>query len=675
MSYPAREQSPSAVASPSNRGKDGVWSVSKFGDLTSSTVAAQSPPSDNDGGERPVRQQLQNTNIDSVNGSAHINRKRSLEDADGASDEHPTKRSREGTPESSSQPAPAGENSAAPGVQPTDQAATVSDYEFDDYSDFCSETGFEPLKAPVESVAQSPSLPSSPGSGSWNTGETMCAPGPFKVSVPVDIDLTITCGGSRTLRHISFPLELSIGLPLGSVVDAAIAAPGKPKSHISISSDSSVVSSGPPVGGYTQRDPDYPLGGYTQRDHVSPLGGYTQRDPDSPLGSRAVYIQTPYYRSSYTYPRASDFFGDPVYPSVESDTHAPGVTYCLPDSDKEIQQKPHDSDVKEQEKPKPSEPTKDESTKGKESNGSAFESSAFGMASTGSPFGLTNANASASPFALNNANPTASPFATTKPTSTPSSFENSAFNSTSAASPFATGGTSSFGGFGGLKSGSSFAASPFSNPLGSKSGKVTSFASPNVPTPLGDSKSKQLGATAAENEESDDESEAEPNDTFVAEKTDERFHEKTGMSPRIPTLGPAVSDSHSLEKVETGEENETTKFAAKGKLYYFDEQWKERGAGTFKVNTKTDSDGNLSGRMIMRADGALRVTLNSAIFHDMNHGDTSGKRPTSKDIYLATKEDGKVGLLLLRLGNVDQSTELYDVLEDILKDFPQTAKK
>lgn len=322
--------------------------MSKFGDLTSSTVAAQSPPSDNDGGERPVRQQLQNTNIDSVNGSAHINRKRSLEDADGASDEHPTKRSREGTPESSSQPAPAGENSAAPGVQPTDQAATVSDYEFDDYSDFCSETGFEPLKAPVESVAQSPSLPSSPGSGSWNTGETMCAPGPFKVSVPVDIDLTITCGGSRTLRHISFPLEFSIGLPLGSVVDAAIAEPGKPKSHISISSDSSVVSSGPPVGGFTQRDPDYPL------------------------GSRAVYIQTPYYRSSYTYPRASDFFGDPVYPSVESDTHAPGVTYCLPDSDKEIQQKPHDSDVKEQEKPKPSEPTKDESTKGEESNGSVF---------------------------------------------------------------------------------------------------------------------------------------------------------------------------------------------------------------------------------------------------------------------------------------------------------------
>jgi lipoprotein-anchoring transpeptidase ErfK/SrfK len=248
---------------------------------------------------------------------------------------------------------------------------------------------------------------------------------------------------------------------------------------------------------------------------------------------------------------------------------------------------------------------------------------------------------------LNNANSAASPFATSKPSSTASTFATSAFNSTSAASPFALGGASTSA-FGALGSGS-----PFGSAFASKPGKVTSFASPDAPASFGDanSKSKVLGATKSDNEESDAESEAEPNDTFVAEKTDERFHEKTGMDPRIPS--PSVPDlnSHSSEApVETGEENETTKFSAKGKLYYFDDKkWKERGAGTFKVNTQTDSDGNISGRMIMRADGALRVMLNSALFHGMNHGDTKGNRPLTKDIYLASNEDGKVGNLLLRV--------------------------
>ena len=146
----------------------------------------------------------------------------------------------------------------------------------------------------------------------------------------------------------------------------------------------------------------------------------------------------------------------------------------------------------------------------------------------------------------------------------------------------------------------------------------------------------------------------------MAEKTDERFHEKTGMDPRIHSPIPDLKRHSSEPPVETGEENETTKFSAKGKLYYFDDKkWKERGAGTFKVNTNTDSDGNLSGRMIMRADGALRVMLNSAIFVGMNHGDTQGKKPATKDIYLASNEDGKVGHLLLRVSLLSSSLFLW----------------
>jgi Ran-binding protein 3 len=102
--------------------------------------------------------------------------------------------------------------------------------------------------------------------------------------------------------------------------------------------------------------------------------------------------------------------------------------------------------------------------------------------------------------------------------------------------------------------------------------------------------------------------------------------------------------------VETGEEDEETIFANKGKLYCFaNKQWKERGVGTFKVNVKSDPDGKRTGRMIMRADGALRVMLNSAIFKGMHFGDQQGEAPAGRRIFLASKEDGKVANVLLQV--------------------------
>jgi Ran-binding protein 3 len=102
--------------------------------------------------------------------------------------------------------------------------------------------------------------------------------------------------------------------------------------------------------------------------------------------------------------------------------------------------------------------------------------------------------------------------------------------------------------------------------------------------------------------------------------------------------------------VETGEEDEETIFANKGKLYCFDnKQWKERGVGTFKVNVKLGPDGKQTARMIMRADGALRVMLNSAIFKGMHFGDQQGEAPAGRRIFLASKEDGKVANVLLQV--------------------------
>ncbi|CAG7967437.1 unnamed protein product [Penicillium olsonii] len=689
----------------------------------SPSVAAQSPPSDNDGGERPVRQQLQNTNIDAVNGSAHINRKRSLEDADAAADEHPTKRSREGTPESTSQ-LTSGEKSAAPGVQSTNNRDSVSDYHSD--SEFSSDLP----ETPVEFGAQSPVLQHSSGEESFNPpGQQFCAPVSTKVTLPLDFDLTLTCCGTKTTQHFSVPLEVQVDIPQGSLISAVAlptTLPAGPKSHISISSDSTpspeAPSSPPPrtywYRGYRVRDP------YPERDPDVERDPYPVRDPDvgrpvllSPFRPRRdPDVERPallpslcprrdpapgcltlptLYPHARSYPRASDYF-DPDYPlpSIEEKGYANARLDLLQPHDSERgSQLTDDSDSQndepsettegegpEEESPKESpkeelpkeELPKEELPKEQKSNDQAFTASAFGKASAGSPFALNTANPSASPFALNST-ASSSSFAAKPAAPVPSSFANSAFGSASTASPFTMSGSSSFG-FGGLGSGTSFSSqSPFGNQLGGAPGKITSFASPNLPSSFGDSKNKEFGAPKADKDESDNESEGEQNDTFVAEKTDERFHEKTGMTPMDPP-GLAASKIYSSSKVETGEENETTKFSAKGKLYYFDKAWKERGSGTFKINTKIESDGALSGRMIMRADGALRVTLNSAMFHDMNYGEKDGSRPTTKDIFLASNEDGKVGALLLRLGNQDQASELYDVIEEVLAELPKTAK-
>ncbi|KAJ5501183.1 hypothetical protein N7453_006000 [Penicillium expansum] len=276
-----------------------------------------------------------------------------------------------------------------------------------------------------------------------------------------------------------------------------------------------------------------------------------------------------------------------------------------------------------------------------------FTTSAFGMAASAnapSPFAMpaTKSTADASPFATSGASTSGFGALGSGFSAFGSAFPAPSGKLTSFASPNAP---SAFSGTAGKLT--SFASANLPTSFSGTTGKLTSFASPNAPVSFGESSDKTLGAKQSDNEDSDNEPVGEPDDTFVAEKTDERFHAQT---------------------VETGEENESTEFAAKGKLYYFDDKkWKERGTGTFKVNLKTESNGKKSGRIIMRADGALRVMLNSAVWHTMPVGDSKGSRPATRDIYLASKEDEKVVSLLLRLGNEKQSGELFDVLKDIME--------
>lgn len=80
--------------------------------------------------------------------------------------------------------------------------------------------------------------------------------------------------------------------------------------------------------------------------------------------------------------------------------------------------------------------------------------------------------------------------------------------------------------------------------------------------------------------------------------------------------------------------------------------------GTFKINVKellSDTEGGSTkktARMIMRADGVLRVMLNSPIFKGMPVGEVSGAEPKGKQLNLASVEEGKTVPLLLRVRDI-----------------------
>lgn len=273
--------------------------------LTFSTVAAQSPTSDNDGGERPIRQQLKDTKIEPTNGSVHINRKRALEDADASADEHPTKRSREGTPDPTAQTVLKTEEPAALEDLSSENGAAVSESEF----------GSDPTPNPVDFVAQSPSLQSLSAEACWNAdGNPSCVPTSTTINLPLDLAITISCAGAQMTQRLSVPLKVNINIP-SEVVRVASSWPGEAKSHISISSDASAASIQIQTG-YPRRDPDSHRDSDSQRDPDYHAWDYPRRDPDYPRAS--TYPQASAYPQASPYPRASTYPQDCLYPRAST---------------------------------------------------------------------------------------------------------------------------------------------------------------------------------------------------------------------------------------------------------------------------------------------------------------------------------------------------------------------
>ncbi|KAL9090473.1 MAG: hypothetical protein Q9165_005234 [Trypethelium subeluteriae] len=267
-----------------------------------------------------------------------------------------------------------------------------------------------------------------------------------------------------------------------------------------------------------------------------------------------------------------------------------------------------------------------------QTSASAFAKSGFSSfaSTTSSPFGTAGAKApegSKSPFgAVAGDKPAFSGFAPAKPLSSSSASttsENKGFGSagSSEKSPFATAGAGKMSGFG---SGTSFA---------SKLGPAT-LASSKPPT--------ALGAAAAEDDEEETEDGGEGDENPAAterDKQDERFH---------------------VQDVNTGEDDESTRFQSRTKLYAFmaadgstQKTWKERGVGTVKLNVSKEDDEKPDEppkvRLIMRADGSQRVVLNTPVLKDIKFGDAQGDKPTGQTMLFRGTIDEKPELELLQL--------------------------
>ncbi|ADV24452.1 conserved hypothetical protein [Cryptococcus gattii WM276] len=112
------------------------------------------------------------------------------------------------------------------------------------------------------------------------------------------------------------------------------------------------------------------------------------------------------------------------------------------------------------------------------------------------------------------------------------------------------------------------------------------------------------------------------------------------------------------QDVTTGEEDEDTVFQARSKLFVNEKGWKERGVGLLKLNVQR-SDGS-GARLVMRADGVLRLLLNSKLYKGLN--------PTveGKTVLMTLPNVGEkeMAIICLRMSNAKVAEELADYIHE-----------
>ncbi|SPO29494.1 related to YRB2 - Ran-GTPase-binding protein involved in nuclear protein export [Ustilago trichophora] len=115
-------------------------------------------------------------------------------------------------------------------------------------------------------------------------------------------------------------------------------------------------------------------------------------------------------------------------------------------------------------------------------------------------------------------------------------------------------------------------------------------------------------------------------------------------------------------ETKTGEEDEESIHSIRAKLYTMaeDQSWKERGTGTLRVNVPKKSSDKRPARLVMRADGVLRVILNVSLFKGMKC------ELQEKFVRIVAFEDAKPVHYAIKLSNPNNAAALMDVLDDFV---------
>ncbi|KAF2836029.1 hypothetical protein M501DRAFT_280467 [Patellaria atrata CBS 101060] len=328
-----------------------------------------------------------------------------------------------------------------------------------------------------------------------------------------------------------------------------------------------------------------------------------------------------------------------------------------------------------------------------QTSSTAFAKSGFGALanSTSSPFGsMSPSTGNKSPFGAFGTSTTsklssfASPVATDKPSSTTFGGGATAGDKSPFAAAFSTStlgnGTSGFSGLGASSFGSRL-SSGFGTLAG---GGLSSFASGGGQiTGLSEKPAKPFGAPESDEEE-DDEDDTDDEDDEDAQKDEDREDNEAPKTKAIIFDGDEKKDKR--KDVETGEENETTVFVSRAKLYTYvkvdgksdKKEWKERGVGTLKLNkrnasTTVNDDDTEAGpkvepvkaRFVMRADATHNVILNTAVQKDLKVGDPQGGPPKGMYVYFWGSVDGKALELMQFKLKQQNATDLCEKVKEL----------
>ncbi|KAF2877450.1 hypothetical protein BDV95DRAFT_625334 [Massariosphaeria phaeospora] len=308
--------------------------------------------------------------------------------------------------------------------------------------------------------------------------------------------------------------------------------------------------------------------------------------------------------------------------------------------------------------PKPQEPKASEKSAEEvlKSTDDKFKSSGFSTfsSSAASPFGGVASSGSKSPFGA--------AAGTTKVTS----FAAAAATSNSIGSGFGTlsnsSGSSAFGrtaapvGGGSVFGNSTLGSSTFGGFSGAKS--TSSFASPGITaiTGLSQKPSKPFGAPAAK-EKDEDEDASDDEGGSENEDTDQNAPSETDKAIQLP--GP----------IETGEEGEDTFWTGRAKLYTMmgegsSKAWQERGAGIFKLNITLEAP--RKARFVLRADGTHRLLLNAALTKQLTFGgDSQGAEPKDgRLVFNSATASGELELHLLKM-RTEKASELWNEVQTL----------